>query len=340
MKKKLGTLIACYFRNYLINERNCSKNTIASYRDTVSLLLNYICSRLNKGADALSIMDINTEVVLGFLDYLEAERHNSARTRNQRLFTIKNFFRYIVRLNPELLEECERVCQINTKKVPHKVIESLKTDEVDEIIKSPDVSTKYGIRDHALLLLMHNTGARVQEICDLKIADLTQGDDPQVLITGKGRKQRVTPIWGETLIALQNYLATRDKTEDNMPLFLNVKGKGITRFGIGYILKKYTDIASKICNSLQKTKISPHTLRHTTALNLIQSGVDIVVVKEWLGHADIQTTMLYLEINIEMKQEALKKCPAPKVTSNKSDIKWRQPAVFEFLKGLCRVELC
>lgn len=333
-----GTLIVNFFRHYLANQNGYSKNTIASYSDCIRLLINYACETLGVSFDKLSIEAITDTLVLDFLDYLETERNNAPRTRNQRLMAIKTFFRFLALQDPELTETCDRICAIKAKRTEHNVIDSLELFEVQAFLEVPDTSTIWGARDSALLLLLYNTGARVQELADLKVKDLRLDAPLQVTITGKGKKQRIVPLWDETADAIRHYLALREaKGIESDKLLLNTRRENISRFGINHIIDKYRKLAQKKCPSLASKKITPHTFRHTTALHLIQSGVDITVVAEWLGHVDIKTTHLYANINIEMKRKALEKCKAPNVDkSMKSKIEpqWQDPDILNYLDNI------
>ena len=335
MTNTFGTIIVKFFRQHLINEKGCSSNTVSSYSDCIKLLINYCCKTSGVHADQIILEDINENIILDFLDYLEKERASLPITRNQRLGAIKTFFRFISTVEPEMLMVCERICTIKQKKTEKKLIVGMTKEEVEAIINSPNGNSVSEIRDKAMLMLMYNTGARVQKIVDISITDLNLGKVPQVLLTGKGRKQRIIPLWVETVDALTAYIDIRELSAcSTEALFLNSKAQRIGRFGIDYIVKKHKKTAEKKCPSLTEIKISPHLFRHTTALLLIQSGVDIVVVKEWLGHADIKTTCVYLEINIEMKREALVKCPAPQTEKTTMTPQWEQPGIIDFLKSL------
>lgn len=338
----IGTVIFSFFSTHLPKEKGFGANTIASYSDCMKLLLNFCCTHQNMTIDAIPIDDFTDTLILDFLDYLERERDASPQTRNQRLSVVKSFFRFLARQEPTTVAMCERVCAIAFKKTDHKIVASLGKDEIAAIISATDPSTLNGARDRALLSLMHNTGARVQELCDLKIGDLSENQVLQVQITGKGRKQRTTPLWPETMHALKHYLELRGTVDDDghRHLFLNARGIPISRFGIGYIVKKYANLASHTCPSLEGKKVTPHIFRHSTALHLIQSGANIVTVKEWLGHADIKTTMGYVEIDMEMKQKALARCPAPVPSTSTPQATWRKPGIMEFLDSLGKVTLC
>jgi site-specific recombinase XerD len=334
-----GTLIISFFSNYLANQKGYSPETIASYSDCIRILINYACERLNLNIDKLAIDMISDQIILEFLDHLEQERNNSPKTRNQRLAAIKTFFRFAASQEPTLIAVCERVCNISKKKTPHKLIQPLENHEVKAILNEPDINKLNGLRDKAMLTLLYNTGARVKELIDLNIVDLTMENPKQVILTGKGKKQRIIPLYQETVEAINAYLDFRNNAGlQNEALFLNAKGERITRFGIAYLIRKYTTNVASKCTSLKKKNVTPHTFRHTTALHLIQSGVDITVVKDWLGHESIKTTSLYLEINIEMKRKALQACPPPFPLSDKAENKpkWQTAPVLAFLQQLSR----
>ncbi len=337
MRATLGTLIVNFFRTYLVNQKGVSKNTIASYSDCMYLLIEFCCEHFAVAADRLAVESIDEHVVLDFLDNLERERGNAPSTRNQRLDAIKSFFRFIAAHEPTLVAACERVCAISHKVTETKMVESLCRNEVHAIIDATDPATLKGARDRTLFMLMYNTGARVQELVDLMLDDLQLPAPSQVLLTGKGRKQRIVPLWNQTVDAIRYYCEIRDAARiDFQRLFLNARGKPITRFGISHLVAKYAHIAAAGCPSLRDRTVTPHTFRHTTALHLIQAGVDIVTVKEWLGHADIKTTMQYLEINLEMKRQALEKCPPPDIGSLPEQPRWQRNDILQFLNELSR----
>jgi len=319
-------------------EKNSSPNTIASYSDAIRLLLCFACEHLAKEIDAIIPEDLSESFVLKYLEYLKEVRGNAPATRNQRLAVIKNFCRYLARKSPGYLEICSRICAISRCKTAHKIVDVLDEKEVNAIINAPDTNSRNGARDHAMLLFMYNTGARVQEVADLKIGDITCSRSPQVLITGKGQRQRVTLIWNDTLRDIEKSLCRRGLTLNDADeyLFTNAEGLKISRSGISYIVRKYTDIAAEKQPGLKNKNVSPHTFRHTTAMSLIRAGVDIVTIKEWLGHRDIKTTMLYLEIDLKMKEDVLLKFPPPISSKNRACPEWKEPALLEFLSKLCK----
>jgi site-specific recombinase XerD len=293
---------------------------------------------LGLSPDKLSFDVISDQLILDFLDHIEAKRGNVSATRNQRLATIKTFFRFLARHEPTMLAACERVCAIRAKNVPHKVMETLNNQEVQAVFKGLEADTVHNARDRALLSLLYNTGARVQELVDLDVGDLRMDAPHHVKLLGKGRKERIVPLHAETVENLRRYLDMRaDAGISGKTVFLNEKGIRLTRFGVSHIVKERVIDAAKYESSLVGRKITPHTIRHTTALHLIQSGIDITVVKEWLGHADLKTTSLYVEIDIEMKRKALGTFHPPvQAGTTPERPNWRKPGVISFLHNLSR----
>lgn len=325
-------LVTTFFTSYLASERGLSPNTIASYSDCMKQLVNYLCKRFGIETEALEIQMITSELILEFLDSIENDRHNSPATRNQRLAAIKTFFHFLARSVPELMYQNERVQAIKFKATDHLPPPSLTVEEVAAILAVPDPATLLGARDKALLQIMYNTGGRVQELADLTVADLHFDSLPTVALTGKGKKTRVIPLWQETVECLQNYITFKEEAGiKSEHLFLNIKAEPITRFGIGRRLEKHVKDASAKCPSLCDRRITPHVIRHTTALHLIEAGNDIAVVKDWLGHADIKTTILYVEVSIERKRKALEKLPPPDGGAPPETPNWKQPDLMKFL---------
>jgi len=336
----LSYYIRFFLTQFLANERGLSGNTIQAYRDALKLLLHYCDERLNLRVDRLPCDRINDKIVRGFLDYLEQQRGCCTRSRNARLAALKTFFYYLGREVPECLEICRKISSISQKKVPYKTAQYLDTDEFNAILTGIDIASRNGIRDKALLLLMYNTGARVQEIVDIELNDLRLDAASQVRLSGKGNKQRACPLYPETIEALQAYIAVRKpKQKEENHLFLNDKGESITRFGIRYIVGKYTDKAIEKQPSLKQKKVGPHTIRHTTAMHLLQAGNDLNVVRLWLGHANLNTTHMYADIDMEMKRKILEKSQPPVLKQVKKT--WNKPNILEWLDELCeRTKLC
>ena len=327
-----------YFHHYLIGARGLSTNTILSYRDALKLLLSFAGEHLHKPVDQLKIEDLDDKTILVFLDDIETERGGSIRTRNTRLAGIRTFFRFVGQEEPVLLQQCRKIRQIPTKRFEHKTIDYLNNEEIQALFVSVDTQSRTGLRDRALFLLLYNTGARVQEVVDLTVSDLRLEQPGQVKLLGKGRKQRACPLWPETIEALKDYLEDRSPEDaDNEYVFLNANGRPITRFGVRNIIKRYAEKAAVLCPSLKTKSIGPHTFRHSTAMMLIQAGNDINMVKLWLGHADINTTHIYVEIDMEMKRKILSTGHPPPATGTKKNLKkWQNTAILKWLDQLSK----
>lgn len=339
MNITFGYLVTSFFTSYLAAEQGLAHNTIASYSDCIRLLVNYICERAGIEPEALNIKEISPELVLEFLDHIEQQRQNSPVTRNQRLAAIKTFFHFLARHVPELLHANEHIQAIRLKKTDHHPPPSLTAAEVDAILAVPNADTLRGARDKAWLHLLYNTGARVQELVDLTQADFRFEARPTVTLTGKGRKKRVIPLWKETVEILEHYLRLRSAAaRPSTRIFLNSQAQPLTRFGIGRRLDTIAQAAAAHCPSLQGRRITPHMFRHTTALHLIESGNDITIVKDWLGHADIKTASLYVEVSLERKRRALEKVPPPDGGRPTGKAHWKQPDLMKFLIHCSRPE--
>lgn len=332
----IGPIVQAFFQEFMAAQRGLSSNTILSYRDCLRIFLRFATERVGKPVDKIVIEDFDEELVVAFLVDLEATRGNSTPTRNTRLAALHTFFRYVAHQDPEVIARCQRICAIPTKRTEHKTIEYLEDNEMSAILDSIDQNSRNGLRDYALLLFLYNTGARAQEVVDLKIDDLRFETPSQVKLTGKGRKQRVCPLWPETIAALQNYLNHPDRHAcQTSHVFLNARGKHITRFGIRHIVRRYGDKAAQTCSSLNSKKVNPHTLRHTTAMHLLQSGNDITVVKDWLGHVNVNTTHGYVEADLKMKRKALEACQAPATRTRRTGRgKWLNPDILQWLDEL------
>ena len=332
----IARFVEGFFHDYLVMQRGLSPNTILSYRDALKLFLRFTAQRLHKPIDKLFLEDFDERLVVLFLDDLEATRDNSTQTRNNRLAALHAFFRYVADQDPMVLARCQRICAIPVKRTDHKTIEYLEDEELHALLDSVNQNARNGSRDHALLLFLYNTGARVQEAVDLKVDDLRLESPFQVKLTGKGRKERVCPLWPETVAALERYLNHRNPDSTKVPeVFLNSRGEAVTRFGIRHIVRGYAAMAKERRPSLKSKKVSPHTLRHTTAMHLLQSGNDITVVKDWLGHADVNTTHGYVEIDMKMKRKALAACQPPGAkTSSRRRPSWHKLGVLQWLDEL------
>lgn len=301
-----------FFSDYLPTIRGVSPNTIQSYRDTVVLLLRFAAQTKQLDPVRLELSDLFPEDVLAFLQHLEADRHNKPSTRNVRLAAIHAFFRHVATQYPEHLEQAQRILNIPIKRAQTRPIDYLDYPELCAVFDSVDRSRAQGRRDYALLVTMFNTGARVQEIVDLRVSDLQLTKPFQVRLCGKGRKVRLCPIWPQTadlLRRLCDEIGIADQASAS--LFRNRRGEPITRYGIRYILAQHCERAKETCPSLVGKRLHPHSMRHSTAIHLLKSGVDIVTVSHWLGHASINTTNRYTAIDLEMKREAIARAEPP-----------------------------
>lgn len=332
-------LVTTFFTAHLSGELGLSPHSVASYSDCMKLLITYLCESLEIDPEAIDIQMISPERVLDFLDHIEKERGNVATTRNQRLAAIKTFFHFLARTVPELMHANECIQAIKQKSSEHHPPPSLTVEEVDAILACPDPFTLMGVRDKALLQMMYNTGARVQELADITIDDVRFDAPATVKVTGKGRKTRVIPLWEETAEMITQYLELRKQLGiDSEHLLLSSRGGPMTRFGIGSRVALHAKTASTICPSLQGRKITPHVFRHTTALHLIDAGNDIFVVRDWLGHGHIKTASQYVEVSVERKRKALEKMPPPNGGKPPEIPQWKEPAIMEFLTRCSRKE--
>ncbi len=306
----LQQLVQDFFEKHLTIERNASRNTVLAYRDALRLFLRHAAERFGCAADQLDHAILEVDAVRSFLGWLEKERKCSARTRNHRLAAIKAFVRYVASVAPEHLERCRRIRELPPARFEKSEVEYLIDNEILELVKAATEK-----RDRALLLLMYNTGARVQELVDLDVCDIRLDPVPIVTLQGKGRKQRTCPLWARTVDALKQWLAERRGADG--PLFLNVQGRRLSRSGVAYILRSLAARAE--ISPRHATRVTPHVIRHTTAMHLLQAGVDITTIAAWLGHSQLDTTYGYVEIDLRMKQKAVAATamPLPELTQGK-----------------------
>jgi len=299
-------LIETFFTDRLMQQRQASPNTIASYRDSFCLLFKFAKQHLNKEPSTLSIEDLDAAFIGAFLNHIENDRGNCARSRNVRLAAIHSFFKYIALLDPSHSALIQRVLSIPTKKYDHKPIDFLTKPEIDALIAAPDRKTWNGHRDRTLLLLAIQTGLRVSELIGLTCKNIILDSGAHVRCKGKGRKDRCTPLRKEVVATLRSWLRERSGQPDD-PLFPNIRGGFFSRDGVEYLLAKHVAVAMQKCPSMQKKRISPHVLRHTAAMELLQHGVDITVIALWLGHESPETTQVYVQADMKMKEKALAK---------------------------------
>lgn len=297
-------LLEAFFSERLQQQRNASPNTIAAYRDTFRLLLAFAQERLRKPPSALPLADLNATFVAAFLQHLEQQRRNSVRTRNARLAAIHSFFRYVALQEPAHSATCQRVLAIPTKKFERNLVTSLARAEQEALLAAPDRATWLGRRDHAIIILLFQTGLRVSELRDLRCEDIVLTVGAHVRCRGKGRKERCTPLTRETVSVIKTWLVERAGLPAE-PAFPSRRGSALSRDAVERLVTKYAEIASRACSSLGKKRVSPHVLRHTTAVSLLQAGNDRSIIALWLGHESIETTQMYLDADLTMKERAL-----------------------------------
>jgi integrase/recombinase XerD len=323
-----------FLLEYLVSTKNLSKNTQLSYRDTFRLLLPLAAKKNKNAIDKLLVEEITSTIIKGFLSDLETKRDCSISTRNQRLSAIHAFAKFVGMNSPEHVEWCRQVQMIPFKRAKRTLITYLEKSEMDALLDAPDQHSSQGKRDHALLLFLYNTGARADEAAQVKIGDLNIGRSSKgtlatVLIRGKGNKPRRCPLWEQTVLELNAIVSQRAPSES---VFLNRLKQPITRFGIHTMVKRYAKQATGQFPEINKKKVSPHTIRHTTATHLLQAGVDINTIRAWLGHVSINTTNIYAEVDLEMKARALASC---EVESNDTPTHWRDNKdLMAFLENL------
>ncbi|WP_312830667.1 tyrosine-type recombinase/integrase [Pseudomonas rhodesiae] len=311
---ELGTVVRSFFEDHLKVQKGLRPSSIRSYRDVLKLFLKQISDRRQCPITRLKLTDLVADEVLAFLRSLEAQRGNQVRTRNQRLAALRTFFRYLASRAPEMLAEAERVEAIPTKRCPPPPTYYLERDEVDQLLAAIP-TTAAGLRDRAILTLMYNTGARVQEIADLRVQDIDLDGPHRVRLHGKGDKWRACPIWPETAQLLKQLESVHEGKPD-APLFYSRLHAPLTRFGLYKLVKRYAaNLPQASPNSGEARRISPHVFRHTAAMHLLEAGVEINVIRAWLGHVGLETTNRYAEINIRTKEAAVALCAPPDQSS-------------------------
>ncbi len=304
----LAPWIRRFLLEYLVTDRNLARNTQRSYRDTLTMFLPFVAKKLRKSIDLLTVEDISIDCVREFLLELEKGRGCSISTRNQRLAAIHSLARFVGERNPELLVWFAEIHSIPFKKSAAPSVTYLEKQEIDALLNVPDRQTQQGLRDYALLLFLYNSGARASEVAQLTITDLNLGPPPSITLLGKGGKVRCCPLWPQTVSIIVPLIAGREPHE---AIFLNRTKEPITRFGIRALVKRSAQEASRNLPSLSTKSVSTHTIRHTTAVHLLRSGVDINTIRAWLGHASLDTTHKYAEVDLEMKAKALAQCKIP-----------------------------
>ncbi len=327
----LTPTMEAFFTERLMTQRQASPRTIAAYRDTLRMLLTFTYARTGKAPSQLDVADVDARLIGAFLTHLEADRHNSARTRNTRLAAIHSLFRYAALRHPEHAQVIQRVLAIPSKRHDRTDVSFLQPKEVDALLAMPDRATWIGRRDHALLVLTVQTGLRVSELTGLTCADLVLGTGAHVRCTGKGRKERATPLTAHTVAVLREWMRERIGSPTD-PLFPTFRGGPLSADAVQWLVTKYAVTAANACPSIAAKTISPHILRHTCAMHLLRSGVDVAVIALWLGHESSQTTTaIYLHADMALKEQALARTTPP----NTKPGRYRPPdALLSFLEGL------
>lgn len=302
--KGFPALLESFFTERLMRQRKASPHTIASYRDTFRLLVAFAERQLHKLPCELAIEDLDTPFLGAFLDYLERQRHNSVRSRNARLAAIHSFFRYAMLHEPQHAALAERVLAMPSKRYTRRPVAFLDPTEVDALLAAPDPRRWAGLRDRTLLLVAIQTGLRASELIGLRCDDVELGAGAHLYCCGKGRKERCTPLRKDAVKALRAWLHQR-QGQPHDPLFPSARGKTLSHDGLRYLINKHLATARQHCPSLIKKKVTPHVLRHTAAMTLLQNGVDRAVIALWLGHESVETTYIYLHADLKLKEQAL-----------------------------------
>lgn len=327
----LPQLLRMFFTDWMVQQRNASVHTIKSYRDTWRLFLRFVAARRGKPVVRLALSELTATEVIAFLQHLEIERGDTIGTRNCRLAALRSFFGFVATREPELMAQCADVMNVPTKKAPIRAPDYLEPEEVQAILAQPDRSTLIGQRDHTLLSVLYNTGARIQEALDLRPQAIRFEAPACVRLYGKGRKERISPLWPETVALLKSLLERTPRPID-APLFVNRYGKPLSASGVRFKLADYVRAAEKIAPSLAAKQVTPHSFRHATAVHLVAAGVDVTVIRSWLGHVSLETTNHYAQANLETKRKALERVERPKTDSPPS---WRRDeSVLDWLDTL------
>jgi site-specific recombinase XerD len=303
--RELFVLVESFFTEYLPRQRGSSQHTVRAYRDALKLLFEFTAQRSGRQIASLELGDLDVDAITGFLDHIEVNRSNSAATRNCRRAALRSFFKHLIRNDLAHSRQYTRVLAIPSKKARQRPATYLEADDVRAIIARPDQRTIDGWRDYALLLFLYNCGARVSEVTGVLWSDLQLVPPRQVRLRGKGRKERLVPLWRDTADALHR-LRSMAMSADQQYVFVNRHGQPLTRDGVAYILQKYASaVAMEERPTLAHKRITPHVLRHSCAVALLQSGTDVTVIRDYLGHASVATTGRYITTNLQMKRDAL-----------------------------------
>jgi integrase/recombinase XerD len=290
-------------------DRNLSVNTQRSYRDALRLLFHFLAEHYTLEPTQVTVEHLTADVIKSFLTYLEQERGNAIDTRNLRLTALHSLFRFVARHIPELIEQATQIQTIPLRRTTQPTVAYLEKDEIDAMLATPDRRAFQGQRDYALLLFLYNTGARVTEAVQTNVGALHLDTAPAaVRFLGKGRKVRLCPLWSHTVDVLRRLLGARLEGPEDLPVFLNVRRQRMTRFGVHTLVERTVAKAARTTPTLRHKQVSPHTIRHTTAVHLLRAGVDINTIRAWLGHVSLETTNRYAQVDLTMKAKALETC--------------------------------
>jgi site-specific recombinase XerD len=325
-------LLHAFFHDWIGKQRNLSHHTVLSYRDTWRLFLRFVSQRKNRSVAELSLSDLDATEVLAFLQHLEDERKVCIGTRNCRLAAIRSFFAFVAQREPQNIAQCAQIARVPTKKTSRRAMCYLEADEVTAIIQQPNRSTVEGQRDHALLALLFNTGARIQEALDLCPRAIRLESPAQVTLFGKGRKERISPLWPETAELLKALLRRQPRTQDEA-IFVNCYGQPLGAAGLRFKLHQYVSAAAQQMPSLAQKRVTPHVFRHTAGVQLVAAGVDVTVIRSLFGHSRLETTNHYARANLETKRKALEQVD-PSTRPGKPPRWRRNPELLAWLGSL------
>jgi len=331
-----STFLSAFLTQYLPAQRNLRPNTVRAYRDAFVLLLRFLRDHKSLPVERIGLDSMTAELVREFLEHLETERRASIGTRNQRLAAIHSFFRWLQVETPERMLQCQRILAIPVKHRRQAAIEYMRTNQIQAILQQPDLNTREGRRDAVLLSLLYDTGARVQELCDLRARDVRLESPALVRLRGKGGKERVVPLMAGTTKLLDEYMEQwglkNAPHRSDEPLFSNKRRAALTRFGVAYLLSKYV-LSAREGGADVPERVTPHVLRHSKAMHMLQSGIPVVIIRDFLGHVDIKTTETYARADLEMKRKALESLPG--VSPAASLTPWQKDTdLLEWLKSL------
>jgi integrase/recombinase XerC len=327
----LPTLLQAFFHDWLVRQRGVSVHTVRSYRDAWKLFLCFTAERQKCPVSKLTLEDLTDKQVLAFLEHAERDRKVCAGTRNCRLAALRSFFSYVASREPLALGQCSAILQIRPKRTVTRPPDYLEPDEIEVVLNQPDRRRPEGFRDYVLLSFLFHTGARIQEALDVRPQDIRFEAPPCVRLFGKGRKERLCPLWPETAAALK-VLLRRQPRADTEPVFVNRYGNPLGASGVRFKLAEYVATGAKACPPLGKKRITPHTFRHSAGVSLVSSGNDITVIRDWLGHAGLETTSIYARANLQTKRRALESMTAPAI---RRPPRWKRDiGLIEWLESL------